>query len=216
MAEGDPPVSDRPGRRPADLPAITDDQFPADPRLDLLLNAVDRVPLAIDLLAHVAEAEPNLSGLWRRWQTERPPCSGEPREATASRTLSFPLNFAHRPPHEADEARRLLSLLGVLPDGIAHEDLNEVLPQAGDRAANVLRRVGLAFDQGDRLRVLAPIREYVARKHPPSPDDLARAVAHYGALAEKYGPLAGKEGGAEAVQRLATETTNLEVMILRG
>jgi len=115
-----------------------------------------------------------------------------------------------------DEARRLLSLLGVLPDGIAHEDLNEVLPQAGDRAANVLRRVGLAFDLGDRLRVLAPIREYVARKHPPSPDDLARAVAHYGALAEKYGPLAGKEGGAKAVQRLATETANLEGMIRAG
>jgi tetratricopeptide (TPR) repeat protein len=111
------------------------------------------------------------------------------------------------------EARRLLSLLGLLPDGIAEEDLDVLLPDSGQTAAHSLRSVGLASNLNGRLRVLAPVREHVARRDPPDAKDLARAQNHYLELAA-LGRNVGRKDGAEAVRRLAPETGNLEAMIL--
>jgi hypothetical protein len=60
---------------PLPLPAARD-QFLAvagarlrpDPDLDPLLEAVDRLPLAVSILSRLAEGEPGLAGLHRRWQ----------------------------------------------------------------------------------------------------------------------------------------------------
>ena len=51
--------------------AIAGDRHAADAHLGELLAALDGVPLAIDLMARAAEAEPDLVGIWQRWQTER-------------------------------------------------------------------------------------------------------------------------------------------------
>ena len=59
-----------------------------------------------------------------------------------------------------DEARQALSVLAMLPDGIAHEDLEKVMLSHSHRAAAALRQVGL------RLR----------RSRPP-----AHAIANPGA-----------------------------------
>jgi tetratricopeptide (TPR) repeat protein len=112
-------------------------------------------------------------------------------------------------------ARRLLSLLALLPDGVAHEDLETLMPGEADEPAAVLRKVGLGFDQGSRLRVLAPVREYVRRKHAPEEEDLERAVDHYLGIASK-GALLGWPGGAEASARLIQELGNLDSMISKG
>jgi hypothetical protein len=48
--------------------AIAGERFRADPDLDPLLEAVDRQPLAISLLARMAEGEPDLAGLRKRWE----------------------------------------------------------------------------------------------------------------------------------------------------
>ena len=94
-------------------------------------------------------------------------------------------------PRMTDPARRLLSLLGVLPDGIARGDLETLLPGFGNAAAGILRQVALAFDEAGRLRALAPVREHVAAHHPPAPEDLARAIDHYSGLAKELGPKCG-------------------------
>ncbi|HKB29688.1 MAG TPA: tetratricopeptide repeat protein [Streptosporangiaceae bacterium] len=110
--------------------------------------------------------------------------------------------------------RRLLSLLGQLPDGIARLDLDAVFQPGGARAAANLRQLGLAFgDETGRLRVLAPIREYVAAGHPPAAEDLGRAVGHYCALLAKEGDAVGTAGGAEAAEIVAAETGNLTRLI---
>ncbi|MFL6293585.1 MAG: tetratricopeptide repeat protein, partial [Thermoanaerobaculia bacterium] len=111
--------------------------------------------------------------------------------------------------------RRLLALLALLPDGIAHEDLDALLPEEAGEAAAVLRKVGLAFDQSTRLRALAPIREYVQWKHVPEAEDLDRTIDHYVELAGK-GDLLGWQGGAEASSRLVQEIGNLDLMISKG
>ena len=113
-------------------------------------------------------------------------------------------------------ARRLLSLLGTLPDGIAREDLTALLPEDGLAAAAMLRQLGLAFGEGDRLRTLAPVREHVAAAHPPEPADLDQAVSHYARLAAVTGRQVGRRGGARAVTRLQAETGNIAAMLERA
>src|SRR5687768_15229111 len=71
-------------------------------------------------------------------------------------------------------------------------------------------------DEQNRLRLLVPIREYVASAHPPEEADQTRAMQHYIGLARSFGPQAGAEGGAEAIVRLATDLANVEAIIRLG
>ena len=112
-----------------------------------------------------------------------------------------------------EPARRLLSLLGVLPDGIARTDLETLLPGLGNTAAATLRQVALGFDEAGRLRTLAPVREYVAAYHRSDHQDLRSALSHYVQVALDLGPNVGVEGGADAVKRLAPDAANISRMI---
>jgi len=195
--------------------AVAGQSFEDDPRLDELVAAQDGLPLTTTLLAYLAEGEPNLAGLWRQWTQRRVALlrRGTGRQELSA-AVSFDLSINSR--RMTDEARRLLSLLGVLPEGIAHDDLEPLLPGTGEEAARTLRKVGLAFDEAARLRVLQPIRDHVQAAHEPSPDDLAQAVAHYGELARQLGWQIGRPGGAEASSQLLVERGNLEAMIAEG
>ena len=51
--------------------AIVGEKYAADPYLSDLLAPLEGIPLAIELLAHAAEGEPDLGGLRQRWQEER-------------------------------------------------------------------------------------------------------------------------------------------------
>jgi tetratricopeptide (TPR) repeat protein len=196
--------------------AIAGEKFTSDPHLDALLDALDGVPLAITLLAFASEGEPDLNGVSIRWQRERIDIL---RRAEADhRLLNIEVSYeiSIKGPRMTAEALRLLSLLGCLPDGVSHGDLEAVCPGCGHRAAAVLRHVGLAFDEASRLRVLLPLRECVRRKHPPQLDDLRPISDYYLRLAISYGKKAGGEAGAEAIARLMPETANMEAMILRA
>jgi len=209
------PPLDLPAARQAFL-AVAGQRFCSDPRLDDLVNVVDRVPLAIALLSYLAEGQPNLDGLWARWQTERTKMLQRAGGADRLNNLELSLDLSIRGPRMNDVARALLSLLGLLPDGIAWQDLDALLPGQGALAAADLRRVGLALDdeKNARLRLLAPVREFVHHHLVSGEANLARAVDHYLLLAAVLGNKLGFEGGAEAATRLAPEINNLESMIL--
>jgi tetratricopeptide (TPR) repeat protein len=187
-----------------------------DPDLSELVAALDGLPLAVELLAHAAEGEPNLAALRRRWVDERVALLSRGAGDDRLLSLAVSLELSITGSSMTDEARRLLALLGVLPDGISHQDLTSILPGAAERGASVLRKVGLAFDERQRLRSLAPIRDHVSRTHRPTEEDLTRAMAHYIGQAQNLGPRVGWEGGAVAAVRLAAESANLEAMALEG
>jgi hypothetical protein len=193
-------------------------RYAADPNLDALIGALDGVPLGIVLLAYAAEGEPDLTAMWHRWQVERTKMLNRTGPADRFSSLELSLELSIRGPRMTPEARRLLSQLALLPDGVAVQDLNSLLPQEGQSAAHTLRKVGLAFDEGAvcRLRLLSPLRDYLRKAHPPAEDDLARTVVHFTQLAETYGTRVGTDGGAEAAQRLAPEVANIEAMLLLG
>jgi hypothetical protein len=195
--------------------AVAGQEFKDDPRLDDLIMAQDGLPLTTELLAYLAEGEPDLAGLWRQWSEQRVALlRREGGNADAGVEASFDLSINSQ--RMTEEARRLLSLLGILPDGIAHEDLEELLPKVGGSAAAVLRKVGLAFDEAARLRLLQPIREHVRVKYAPQPNDLDRTVAYYSRFAYRLGWQVRRPGGAKARSRLLTERGNLEVVLRYG
>jgi tetratricopeptide (TPR) repeat protein len=196
--------------------AIAGEKFASDPYLEELLGALDGIPLAITLLGYAAEGEPDLNGLWARWQQER--IDILQRVGADHRLLNLEISYeiSLKGPRMTVEGLGLLRVLGCLPDGADHGDLGAVYSGYGHKAAAVLRQVGLAFDEAGRLRVLTPLREYILRKHPPRPGELEPVLAHYLDLAISYGGKTGREGGAGAIIRLTTEAGNMQAMILRG
>jgi tetratricopeptide (TPR) repeat protein len=195
--------------------AIAGNQFTDDPDLDRLLRALDGVPLAITLMANAAEGQPDLADTWTRWGKERTRMLR--RAGGADRLLNIEVSYeiSIQGPRMTNEAQRFLSLLSSLPGGVARDDLEDVFPRRATSAAALLRQVGLAFDEANRVRLLTPLREYVNREYPPQLDDLQKALSHYMNLAILFGNKTGREGGAEAVARLTPEVENMESAIMR-
>lgn len=196
--------------------AIAGEKHNADVHLDKLLAALDYVPLAVTLMAHAAEAEPNLDGIWERWQQERTEMLKRAggMERLTNLELSYEISIGAS--RMTDEARRLLGLLAHLPNGIALEELAHIFLSDSNRAASALRKTGLAFDETGRLRVLAPLREYALRKHPPTEEDLKRLVGFYAVVTVAEGSKFGREGGSGSIARIASQVANIEEAILQG
>ena len=196
--------------------AVAGPGFAADPRLDGLLAGLDGVPLAVELMAYAAQGQPDLAEVAQRWQAERTGMLARMGGTRRELSVAVSVEASVTAPLMTASAQRLLSLLGVLPDGIAREDLTALLPGDGLAAAAVLRQLGLAFGEGDRQRTLAPIREHIAANHPPAPADLDRAVSHYAQLAAVTGGQVGRSDGARAAARVQAETGNIAAMLERA
>ncbi len=196
--------------------AVAGAGFAADPRLDELLGELDGVPLAVELMGYAAQGQPDLAEVAQRWRAERTGMLQRMGGARRELSVAVSVEASVTAPLMTAEAARLLSLLGVLPDGVAREDLAALLPGAVLAAAAVLRQLGLAFGEGDRLRTLAPVREHVAAAHPPGPADLDQAIGHYAQLAATTGGQVGGGDGARAAARLQADTGNITAMLERA
>lgn len=200
--------------RKAFLAAAGNQRFAADPFLPDLLKVLDGVPLAITLMAHFAESFSSLKLVWKQWQAKRTamlkddPDGGRLHDISVSYELSIGIL--------SERARRLLSVLALLPDGVAQRDLTGIFDDPDGDAALELRRKALVVDEEDRLRMRAPLREYVAATYSPEASDEEHAVRHYLAVAGDEGAKVGRAGGAEAVARLAPEVANMEEMLARS
>jgi len=183
------------------------------PGLAELLDEMGGVPLAIELLAYAADGE-GLESLSRRWRAEKVALlrRGDADDRLLSVAISLESSWSG--PLMTEPARRLLSILGRLPDGLAHSDVDGLMPGDGAAAASVMRRRGMAFDVGGRLRLHPPIRHYIETAHPPSAPDWQRAIAYYQHLSVELGTRVGNVGAVEAVDRLAAETANLKGVLL--
>ena len=192
--------------------AVAGAGFAADSGLDQLVAAVDGVPLAVELLGYAAQGEPDLAGVAQRWQHERVGVLERMGGGRRELSVAVSVEASMASPLMTAEAGRLFGLLGMLPDGVAREDLPALLPDQGLKAGAALRRLGLVFDEGPRLRMLAPVREHAAAAHPPWPEDLARASVHYAALAAT-GEQLGWGRGTRVAAQLQGETGNMTVML---
>ncbi|KAH8112757.1 hypothetical protein DFH11DRAFT_1606905 [Phellopilus nigrolimitatus] len=126
--------------------------------LDELLDRCGRLPLAVELMARLAEPG---------WNPAARGTSMLSRGDRRSDSLEVSVELSLNSPRLAEEsdACALLSILALLPDGIERDELALAAAHVQDMDAciAVLLRTSLAYRVGrERLRVLAPIREYVA------------------------------------------------------
>src|SRR5204862_3178151 len=129
--------------------SVAGERYAADPELGPLLSDVDFVPLAVELLARLVDDEPELAALRRRRREQRAALLARGPRVGLAASVDLALGAVEDP--------YALALLSWLPDGIARRDLAELLPDADPEA---LCERGLAFEEADRLRLPAAVRDH--------------------------------------------------------
>jgi len=181
------------------------------PVLDELLLGLDGVPHAIELLARQAESDLDVSSLADRWNRQRTTLLQRGVGTTRQTNIAIAYEFAIASPLMSGAPMRMLRILAALPGGLATHDvpmamevLNGVTAQD---AAATLKRCALAFAEGDRLRMLAPLREHVLRAHPVVPGELHHVQTRFLQMAHS-GHQVGDVGGGHVLRILTRDHLN--------
>jgi hypothetical protein len=163
------PLSDKAARQT--FIDITDESHETEEmnkEINKLLQITDNMPLAVDLIAHMADYE-GCSTTLTRWEAEKTSLlsTGCSRKSNLDVSISLSLSS----PRITSNSRDLLSLLSILPDGLADAELiqsNLPIPNIlGSKA--MLLATSLAYqDEKKRLRSLIPVREHIQQFLPPS------------------------------------------------
>ncbi|KAJ7868541.1 P-loop containing nucleoside triphosphate hydrolase protein, partial [Mycena olivaceomarginata] len=193
---------------------ITDSVY-AEEEMNQILPFTDNMPLAVDLIAHLADYE-GLSNVLTRWEAERTSLISVGYDRKSNLDVSIGLSLSS--PRITPDSQQLLSLLSILPDGLSEAQLvqsNLPIPNILSGKA-VLLATSLAYMDGNkRLRSLIPVREYIQKFLPPSRSLLQALVKHFHELLEIY-----KRFGGDILQPVVNQITlnlgNLQEVLQRG
>ncbi|KAJ7267937.1 P-loop containing nucleoside triphosphate hydrolase protein [Mycena rebaudengoi] len=150
-----------------------------DASIEELLKLTGNLPLAVSLIASVAGSEGCARAL-SRWKVESTRMLSEGHDQRSSLDISIMLSYTSS--RMTSDAQELLSILSMLPDGLADVDLVQAkLPIIDILACKAtLIRTSLAFvDQDQHLKVLVPIREHILHIHPPANALKLKLRAHF-------------------------------------
>lgn len=146
-----------------------------------LLDSLDHLPLAVTLMASLAQFE-SPDFLLARWDSEK---SAMLTRGHDSPLLSLDASIRvslHSPVMlNMPNAQRALSLLSILPDGADEDDFALFTSHLSQnrRCVSTVLRTALAHRSGHRILALAPIRAFMLLYHPPD-EALARPLyEHY-------------------------------------
>ncbi|KAJ7339270.1 P-loop containing nucleoside triphosphate hydrolase protein, partial [Mycena albidolilacea] len=131
--------------------------------VDQILSLADNMPLAISLLAHLADTE-GCSNVLSRWNKEKTSVISEGLDKRSNLDMSISLSLSSPRIQLIPDSQKLLSLLAMLPDGLTDVDLiQSKLPLENIlKCKTALKSTALAYsDEHKRLKVLMPIREYL-------------------------------------------------------
>ncbi|KAJ7265635.1 hypothetical protein C8J57DRAFT_1718273 [Mycena rebaudengoi] len=146
---------------------VADDGYDDD-SIKALLKLTGNLPLAVRLIANVAGSEGCAKAL-SRWKSESTRMLSSGYDQQSSLDISIMLSYTSS--RMTRDAQELLSILSLLPDGVADADLVQAqLPLPNILACKAtLIQTALAFvGQDQHLKVLVPIREYILNIHPPA------------------------------------------------
>ncbi|KAJ7218197.1 P-loop containing nucleoside triphosphate hydrolase protein, partial [Mycena rebaudengoi] len=139
-----------------------------DASIKELLELTGNLPLAVSLIASVASSEGCAQALsW--WKLESTQMLSDGYDQRSSLDISIMLSYTSS--RMTPGAQQLLSILSMLPDGLADADLVQApLPILDILACKAtLIQTALAFvGQDQHLKVLVPIREHILHTHPPA------------------------------------------------
>jgi hypothetical protein len=140
-----------------------------------LLEAVDYIPLAVTLLAHLAEAD-SPEDLLRQWSAEKTSMiqryGHEDRLSSIDVSIELSLQSPRIRKHQ--QVLDFFGVLCLLPQGLAtrhKETFRELYAKVDintDYAISCLKQCALVFEYSDFIRVLSPVRLYMIEHHKPS------------------------------------------------
>ncbi|KAJ7618672.1 hypothetical protein FB45DRAFT_932185 [Roridomyces roridus] len=139
-----------------------------DEQVKALLDLTGNLPLAVSLMANVASYE-SCESILAQWKTSSTTLLTAGSDTTSSLDISIQLSFES--PRMTADARNLLSLLSLLPDGLSDSELvQSELPIPDILSTKItLLQTSLAYmDNTRRIKVLVPIQECITRVAPPS------------------------------------------------
>ncbi|KAF8149641.1 hypothetical protein K438DRAFT_445404 [Mycena galopus ATCC 62051] len=194
---------------------ITDNVHTLD-EVDQLLQFTGNMPLAIDLIAHLADYE-GLPNVLSRWESEKTSMLSVGADRRSSLDISIGLSLSS--PRITAGSKELLSLLSVLPNGLSDVELVDAhLGIANIRSCKtVLLATSLAYqDSNKRLLLLMPIREYIKRILPPSQSHIQLLQSHFYALLNLYRKYSGQPQLQPVVNQITLNLANLDEVLKRG
>ncbi|KAH7092874.1 hypothetical protein BKA62DRAFT_63985 [Auriculariales sp. MPI-PUGE-AT-0066] len=152
--------------------------------LDTLLANVDCMPLAVTLLAQLAQLQNPPSQLLQRWhrtKTEFIRSDGDDRESSVDVSIQISLDLLEGM-RNGMQGQQLLSICAHLPDGLRPAVFDKLDDHFDDihRARDLLFKFALiSIGPEDELKMLSPVRHFVLKHHP-------MAMNHAAALRKIY------------------------------
>ncbi|KAJ7482611.1 hypothetical protein FB451DRAFT_1442075 [Mycena latifolia] len=196
---------------------VVDDGYTVED-IDKILRLADNMPLAIDLMAHLVEFD-GIDSVMNHWETERTSLLSEGHNKGSNLEASILLSLDSPRLASVPQARDLLSLLSMLPDGLADADLMQSkLPIENVLACKTaLLRTSLAYtDDQKQLKTLVPIREYMQKVHPPMPSIVQTLLKHFIQLLEVHETYYGTASSPALVARIMSNFTNIQNVLITG
>ncbi|KAJ7700225.1 hypothetical protein B0H16DRAFT_774294, partial [Mycena metata] len=196
---------------------IADDQYPLD-EVDQVLRLTDNMPLSIGLLAHLVDMD-GCKQILSSWEIEKTSLISDGYDKRSNLELSISLSLSSPRIASTPQAQDLLALLSMLPDGLSDVELKQtnfpITDILGCKAA--LLRTALAYTDGHkRLKVLMPIREYMAKLLPPTDQMIQSMFKHFHELLESYTVAFGTRSGVFPIDRIASNYTNIQNILQSG
>ncbi|KAJ7362484.1 hypothetical protein DFH08DRAFT_635914, partial [Mycena albidolilacea] len=144
---------------------ITDDPHNSND-VTQLFSLTNNIPLAVDLMAHLVDYE-GCSAILTRWETEKTSILSSGHGKSSNLDASISVSLLSPRMTASPDARELLALLAILPDGLSDVDIIRSQIPAKDILAckSVLLSTSLAYTDDARLKVLVPIREYMQQHY---------------------------------------------------
>ncbi|KAJ7600604.1 hypothetical protein C8J56DRAFT_880270 [Mycena floridula] len=185
-----------------------------DPNIDALLAAVDCVPLAVVLLAALAETD-STEILLLRWKDEHTTLLTRIPDRRSSLDISIKISIDSPRIQAVPEAISLLALMSLLPDGTQIRHLTTLFPgmKKPRQALSALWQTSLAYAVGStETRVLSPIRSYMIKHHPQPLENTLPMITFFIGLAGLSSELGSDHGGA-IVAQLTPAIGNFHAMV---
>jgi len=191
-----------------------------DDYLDELLQALDCIALAVNLIARISQTGVFPLELLENFRRTGTSLFEIAPDRHNSVDVSIRLSLESSRVASNPDAIELLSLLSLLPGGIRQESLSLVTPEPlhVSNAPMALLGAALAYRASDRtLQVLSPIRSYVLKFHTPrlSPAAVESMRSFYFHLVETVQHDPGTEN-SPSVRLLPAEETNLRSVIMHA
>ncbi|KAJ7832787.1 P-loop containing nucleoside triphosphate hydrolase protein, partial [Mycena olivaceomarginata] len=194
------------------------DEFHKAEEVDQLLQLTDNMPLAVDLIAHLVDAD-GCSSVLSRWETEKTSLLSDGHDRGSSLDASIKVSLSSPRLTTFPGAKDLLSVLSILPDGLSDIELQEsCLPIPDVLACKVvLLSTALAYiDNTKRLKSLVPIREHMQCFYPPVKSFIEPLCKYFHLLLNLYQKYYGSSEGANRINQLTLNLGNLHQILLRG